>query len=79
MVNRRELEQQIAKLDTLLQAAYAEGNKADIILLASLMAKLQSRMLEATQANKPEPMQSWKRTNENSRILARDEHTVIYN
>lgn len=82
MLHLKELNQQIARVDALLQAAYLEGNKQDIILFAGLMAKLQSRKLEAQQANKPKPLQAWKHTDENedrleSRILSRDEQATI--
>ena len=80
MVNLKELEQQIARIDGLLQEAYRENNKEDVILFAGLMAKLYARKKEAKE--EPKALKAWKNICNDSayleamlesRILARDE------
>ena len=82
MINAKELRQQIARLDGLLQAADEEGNKQDIILFAGLMAKLQARLASGLQEDKPKPLGAWKHINAQecaleARILGRDECATI--
>ena len=78
MTNLKELNQQIAKVDALLQEAYRENSPGDIILFASLMTKLEARKVE----HKPRKVQAWKHTDMDesrleARILSRDEYMTI--
>ena len=82
MINIKELEQQIARIDEFLQEAYVENNTQDIVLFAGLLGKLIKNRLSCEDAKKPKAVKAWKNVCSESshyeamleaRILARDE------
>ena len=82
MTNIKELEQQIKKIDALLQEAYTENNTEDIILFSGLLGKLIKNRLDCAEEEKPKALKAWKNVCTDSahreamlesRILARDE------
>ena len=85
MTNIKELDQQIAKIDGLLQEAYAENNTADIVLFDGLLGKLIKNRL-ACEEEATKPIKAWKNVCTDSahreamlesRILARDESQAL--
>lgn len=86
MTNINELNEQIAKIDVLLQEAYAENNVADVVLFAGLIAKLTARKAEAESEHKPEPVRAWMNASEEksaresaleARIMFLDEYSTM--
>lgn len=85
MTNINEINEQIAKIDALLQEAYSTNNISDIVLFGDLITKLfaQKATIEAV---KPVPVMAWKNATTEiaarssaleAMILARDEKLMM--